>query len=313
MEKLAIIVPTKDRHAELRQLLESLSGQDTHPSQVVVVDGGKNSCKELLGEFPRLKIDYVRSLPPSLTRQRNGGIRRVVPEATLVGFLDDDVTLEKGAVSNMLKFWDSAPENTGGAGFNLNDSPYRAPTLIEKIFFVNGEKSSMILRSGFQSKVAFVDRTKRVDWLVGCLMVWRRRVFDEFMFDEWFVGYARYEDVDFSYRVGRKYGIYIVADAVVNHPNYKLEDASFSRTLGTMEIVNRIYLVRKNKGLSLALCLWACFGFFLNNLVKGVFMADRRYFLRACGNAAGFAKFVFTLGRAAEPVKRGGDGPEKRG
>jgi hypothetical protein len=42
-------------------------------------------------------------------------------------------------------------------------------------------------------------------WLSGCNNSWKRKVFDEFQFDNNLLGYSFNEDVDFSYRVYKKY------------------------------------------------------------------------------------------------------------
>lgn len=285
-EKLGIIIPTKDRPDRLNALLESISTQSIKPVQVIVVDGGDTPVKNLLEKFSELHLKYVRSTPPSLTAQRNAGIRAVCDEATLVAFLDDDIILEGDALKNMMKFWETVSEDVAGAAFNLTNELYKRPSFIEKIFLVNAEKPSRILCSGFQSKVSFQKETVSVDWLVGCVMTWRKIIFNEFMFDEWFRGYARYEDVDFSYRIGKKYKMFIVANAKVKHFN-KLENIKFSFSLGKMQVINRLYFAKKNPSLSVPLCYWACFGLFINNIIKGLLHFDQRYILRCKGNIVG--------------------------
>jgi glycosyltransferase involved in cell wall biosynthesis len=291
-EKLAIIIPTKDRPNELRRLLESISIQEVKPVQIVVVDGGDAPVENLSKKFSGLNIDYARVIPPSLTVQRNTGIRKVQHEATLVAFLDDDITLEAGALKNMMNFWESASEDTAGAAFNPTAETYEKPALMEKIFFVNTEKPGKILPSGFQSRPYSLIKNTQVEWLLGCSMLWRKIIFDEFMFDEWFTGYARYEEVDFAYRVGRRYKMFVAREARVKHPYDRLEDTSFSFSLGRMQVANRLYLARKNPGLSLLLCFWACFGLFINNMIKALLRRDKRYMLRSKGNVAGFFYFL---------------------
>lgn len=131
--------------------------------------------------------------------------------------------------------------------------------------------------------------TAPVHWLPGCAMVWKKDVFKEFMFDENFSGYARYEEVDFSYRVGKKYRMFMVADAKAQHLS-RVESTDFSFPLGKMEVLNRLYFVRKYPELSTSLCAWALFGIFLNNVLIGVLSMDIRRLYRARGNLAGFAK-----------------------
>lgn len=286
-ERLAIIIATKDRPQEITRLLKNISEQEVGPVQVIVVDGGREPVEERINKFRPLPVDYIRKIPASLTIQRNTAIRHLRDEATIVAFLDDDIIFERGSLKNMMKFWEEAQEDTGGASFNNMSDRYNKPGLLQKLFFVNADMPGRILKSGFQSKICSLDKTIQVEWLVGCAMTYRKKVFNEFMFDEWFSGYARYEDVDFSYRVGKKYKLFVVADAKVRHLN-TLEDVTFSFTLGRMEVINRLYFTGKHKDLSVILCYWALFGLFTNNMVKGILFMNRRYINRARGNLKGF-------------------------
>ena len=117
-------------------------------------------------------------------------------------------------------------------------------------------------------------------------MVFRKKILEEFEFDEHFSGYARYEDVDFTYTVGKKYRMFVLEDAGVKHLN-KPEDVNFSFSLGRMEVLNRLYFVRKNAELSILLCYWALSSILTWNALRGISNLDRRYLNRARGNIAG--------------------------
>lgn len=285
-EKLAVIIPTKDRPADLERLLKSISAQSVKPSQVIVVDGSSIPVMCAAGASGSVPVTYLRVIPASLTTQRNAGIRALGDDITLAAFLDDDVVLEDDSISNMLKFWEAAPENTGGAAFNNTLEKYKRPRLFEKLFLVNSDIPGRILVSGFQSRPYPAEGDMPVEWLPGYAMTFRKEVFREFLFDERFTGYARYEDVDISYRVGKKHGMFIVSDARIKH-FISPEKTEFSSALGRMEVTNRLYFVKKNPELSVGLCYWALFGIFVSNIVRGIFFSDTRRLLRAKGNIAG--------------------------
>ncbi|MFH1190107.1 MAG: glycosyltransferase [Candidatus Omnitrophota bacterium] len=286
-ERMGIIIATKDRPDEVVRLLESIAAQGTGPVQTIVVDGGDGTLKDILDKFRPLKIDYARADPPSLTAQRNIGIKMLTDEVTIAVFLDDDIVLQKDSLKNMIGFWEGASADTCGASFNLINEIHKKPTRLEKMFLVNTDTPNRMLRSGFQGKVAFVEKTIPASWMAGCSMAFRKEIFKEFMFDEWFSGYARYEDVDFTYRVGKKYKMFVAADAKVLHLNRVLEDMRFSVSLGKMEVANRLYFVKKYTELSLPLCYWGLLGVFLNHLSKGLFRLDMRSIRRAFGNVRG--------------------------
>ena len=291
-EKLAIVIATKDRPCELTRLLESIDRQDVKPVETLVVDGGKNSVKDLVGAFSGLNVRYIRKIPPSLTTQRNVGIRAVKGEATHIAFFDDDVILEKNCLLNMMKFWEKVSSDTVGASFNDVQDAYKGPTLLEKIFMVNAERAGKVMRSGFQSKICSLGNTMPVEWLVGCAMIYKRTIFEDHIFDEWFKGYSYGEDLDFSYMLGKKYKMFLVADAKVKHVN-NLEKEESSLSLGIMQVINRLYFVRKHRELSVPLCYWSCVGLFLNNTIKGFLQRDERYIRRSKGNMKGFVSSIF--------------------
>ena len=54
-------------------------------------------------------------LPPSLTKQRNEGIKALDKDITLAGYLDDDILLEQDAVEAMLRFWEYCADDIGGS------------------------------------------------------------------------------------------------------------------------------------------------------------------------------------------------------
>lgn len=301
-EKLAIIIPTKDRPGELKRLLESIAGQEVKPVQVIVVDGGSKELKGVLNSCINLDIEYIKKNPPSLTSQRNTGIKMLKEEASLVVFFDDDVVLQRDSLLNMMKFWDIASKDTAGAAFNLVNFPSAKVSFLEKIFLVNSEAPGRILRSGFQNKVNFLNKTLSADWLSGCAMVWRKNIFNEFRFDEWFGGYAHYEDVDFSYRISRKYKIFIVKDAQVIHKTHSI-DQRYEYALGKMQVTNRIYFVRKHPELSVILCYWACLGLLSKNLFMGIMQLRRKYFLRGLGVLSGMLFSFIRLEKIQEKIK----------
>ncbi|MFH1593899.1 MAG: glycosyltransferase [Candidatus Omnitrophota bacterium] len=294
-EELTIIIATKDRPNELIRLLESIDQGAFKPGETLIIDGGETPLKGLSkrDRFKDLNIRYVEKRPASLPMQRNIGVKALGDTATLIAFFDDDIVIEKDSLLNMMKFWESASPDTGGASFNNVSDRLRRPSILEKLFLVNTERPGMVMRSGFQSKQCQVAETIPVGWLSGCAMVYRRQVFEKFRFDEKFTGYAHCEDLDFSYRVGKGFKLFVVADARVRHLSNSESVTGASVTLGRMQVLNRLYFVKKNAELSSSLCLWACFGLFLNNLVKGIFLRDRNYLLRARGNISGFILSIF--------------------
>ncbi len=98
------------------------------------------------------------------------------------------------------------------------------------------------------------------DWLSGGVTVWRSNIFQEYSFDEWFSGYGAYEDVDFSYRVGKKYRLAVNPCAKVQHLYMDTQKKANNYRIGKKEALNRLYFVKKHRELSVFRSLWASVG-----------------------------------------------------
>lgn len=290
--KIAVIVATKNRRDDLSRLLESLMRQSRKPDQIIIVDGGDEKIDDLWRDKTSIRIDYIKVAPPSLPAQRNAGINAMDKGINIAAFLDDDITLEEDSLKNIMLFWAEAPEDAAGAAFNNIEENIKRAGMLEKLFYVNNNTAGEVLRSGFQTRPFPLKGDTEVQWLIGCAMTYRTSVFKERMFDENYKGYAPCEDVDFSYGLSMKYKLFVVENAKVRH-HFKHKKTDFSFAYGKAQVVNRMYFVKKYPALSPALCMWACFGLFLNNTLKGIVHFDKYHLLRAMGNATGFIKVLF--------------------
>lgn len=288
--KIAFVVATKDRPNDLRKMLQSLSGQTTYPEQVIIVDSSVIPVRSITKEFQTLNIKYIHHAKPSAAEQRNIGIKFVDPDVVLVGFLDDDVILEKRALEVMLKFWKTASEDLGGCAFNLMNPPPTSGTklkmssLAEWLGLYSREKG-VVMPSGWQTLTGTVSETIFVDWLPSTAAVWRREIFSNFLFDDFFDGYSYLEDLDFSYSVGKKYKLAVLADAKYWHypsPFGRVNQYQF----GKIETRNRIYLVKKH-GLSLLRCYFGIIIRFIMTMGSGLRNREHSHFKRAIGNCIG--------------------------
>jgi len=293
-DRLVFIVPTKDRPEELRRLLKSLALQIHPPDEIVIVDGSQPPLSDIVGSFPRLCLKYVRVFPPSTVRQRLAGIEAVSPAATLIGFLDDDAVLEAEALERMREFWAKASSEIGGASFNMANYPKMVASSLKASALVCGlglysREPGAVLPSGFHTMIGVLDRTREVRWLPGTAVLWRRRVIEEFRFDPWYEGYGYLEDLDFSYRVGKKYRLAVVAEARYSHypaAGGRVNEYGF----GLQEVRNRIHFVRRNQELSIGKCRLALVARAGLSLVLAVRERRAGYLRRIWGNLAGIAK-----------------------
>ncbi len=291
MNKVACIIATKDRAFELDRALRSIKDQDVLPQEIIIIDASATSSlpSEInQGIFDPLKIKYVKTQCICLPAKRNEGVALLSPDIHQVYFLDDDIVLREGAFRVMFEFWKNAPDEIAGAMFNIvNEKKPTAGVFFKRVFCTGSFKRGIVLPSGYNTLICPVSKTMDVQWLTGACMVFRREIFNTFSFDPWYEGSGSCEDLDFSYRVGRKYRLVVVADAKIEHLTGTVKRHR-NLTFGREQIKSRYYFVKKNKELSKVLCLWAGVGQLLENMVLGVLSLSGRYFLRALGNLMGF-------------------------
>jgi GT2 family glycosyltransferase len=292
--RVAFVVATKDRPEELGRLWRNLLAQSRVPDEVVVADASARPPALAAVERGRPVLRVVRTSFASAARQRNAGLDAIGPDASLVGFLDDDALLDEDAVEEMLRFWDTAGADVAGAAFNMtNHPPLDWPVLkrarLASMLGLYSRRGGEVTASGFQTMIGPVAVTEWTEWLPSGASVWRREVFSKFRFDEWFEGYSYLEDVDFSYRVGRTARLAVVAPARYRHlPAPGGRGRAFA--FGVREVLNRTYFVSKHAGLSPAKCRAALSLRLLMSLAQAVRERKASYAARAFGNAVGLMR-----------------------
>jgi len=296
---IAFVVATKDRPDELIRMWRSLRSQSRVPDEVVIVDASTRPSTLVGPQAGPPVLRYIRTAFASATRQRNIGLDAVGPEADLVGFLDDDAVLEEGAVEEMLRFWESAGAEVGGAAFNMaNHPPLDWPVLkrtrLAGSFGLYANRGGAVTASGFQTMIGPLARTEWTDWLSSGASVWRREVVRDHRFDEWYDGYSYLEDLDFSYRVGKAYKLAVVAGARYHHLQAP-GGRGGSYTFGLREVLNRVHFVKKHPELSLRKCYAALSVRLLMSLALAARERKASFVARAFGNAVGLAKSVIRV------------------
>lgn len=290
--RLAFIIPTRNRAELLSKLLTSIRSQEIQPDQIVIVDGSDIPVRPAIEKFLRDQDTCIHITPPSLTRQRNAGIEKLHPSITLAGFLDDDLEFEPGAVSALMRFWETCPENTGGAELNIINIPDKKPLsgIIRRLFCMDGPIPGMVLKSGFCTPAFPAKEDHACEWLCGGATIWSRRILDTYRFDEWYKGWAYHEDAEFSYRVAKNHPLFVVHTARVTH-NPPPVNLSKNYAFGKMGVINRYYFVTKNPELSIGFFYWSTIGEFFINILQSAW--DRN--LGGIDKARGTASAVYHI------------------
>jgi GT2 family glycosyltransferase len=132
-----------------------------------------------------------------------------------------------------------------------------------------------------------------VQWLPSGASVWRRNVFEQFQFDEYFDGYSYLEDLDFSLSVSKKYRLAVLAEAGFYHFPSSSGRINWYH-FGKVEVANRLYIVKKHQ-LSVPHCYLGLFLRFLVTSGSCLTGAGPAILKRAAGNCAGLIRCLLAL------------------
>jgi GT2 family glycosyltransferase len=211
--------------------------------------------------------------------QRNAGIDRTSGDP--VFFIDDDVELAPDCHERVLEVYAEWGTKAGG----VRATPVRParPSLLTRMyrrfFGIGGwwpESSGKVRRGFYAEGISDSAGVRKIEYMNGWFMSYRREVFDHERFDEALSGYAYKEDIDFSYRVSRHYTLVQTPHARCDHLKSGSARMS-SHQLQRMNLANQFYLHRKlmpQTRLNKAALWWALTGLFILNLGKAVQTRD---------------------------------------
>jgi len=287
-QKISIIIPTKDRPQDLARCLESLSNQTLLPDEIIIVDA--SDMEELDSSViaklnKKIKTTHLHTAA-GLTHQKNVGVKACTGDIIFV--LDDDVVLKEDFVKEIVDVFDNDSERkvAGVCGRIVSTQKHDSRSLrsmlvaaigavhraIAVVFLLRKRGDGTFRASGFPNYPYATSEVKRVEFLPGGLTAWRKEILSEFKFDEKLEGPSILEDVDFSYRVSRKYvNIYTPRAELVHNPSPVARIDTIAR--GKMLIENSYYLFKKNLPQTLKYKLafyWAVVGLGLVAILYGI-------------------------------------------
>lgn len=253
---ISVIICTKDRFADFKATLASLTRQTRLPDELVVVDSSsQDALREYLSssDIP-VAVQYLRTVP-GLTRQRNVGVEK--SQGELLFFFDDDVDLEADYIELVEKVFlnDTRIGAVGGRVANSKPVGQKSAFYWLKRLYFNTLRyvflqvdygDGRFRYSGMPTHPHLRKTSGYIECLSGCCMAFRRQVFAVARFDEKLSGYGHMEDADISRQIlNAGYKIYYEASAVLDHmvsPRNRLKE----RELAEMTVLNYAYLFRKN-------------------------------------------------------------------
>jgi len=279
----SFIIATRNRPDELVVTVKSLVEQTVLPRELCIVDSSEETPAradiEELCDKVGLPLDYHHPAPKGLTIQRNVGIDRVGGD--ILFFIDDDVYLAPDCHEEILREYDQWGPELGGVRAT-NPDPARPPMisiLWRKLFGIGGwwPEASGRMRPGFWVEgISDSAGVRKVEYMTGWFMSFRREVLEHERFDEALSGYAHKEDVDMTYRVSRRYTLVQTPKAKCEHFQTVTARLS-SHQLMRMNLANQFYLHRKNMPQTFKYRFalwWGLLGLFVLNIGRAIFKTD---------------------------------------
>lgn len=208
---VSVIIPTKNRTADLTRTIETLLKQTVQPLELIIVDQSPQPT------FTRqIKIPTVCIHDPTLsglTAARNTSIGVARGEIWL--FLDDDVLLEPQFIEEILKAY--GPNVTGASGIITNYSmPPLKQRLWETIFQIGPfrDERQAVYRDASRLRDSSPIRVRQFG---GGLMSFRASTIRHHRFDTNLTGASPGEDIDFCARLPKGSVLLIAPKARLIH------------------------------------------------------------------------------------------------
>ena len=251
MKKLnvSIIIPTRNRYNKLINTISYLSKNSFFFKELIIVDSSENKKeykKYLESKFKNLNLKIFNS-SPSISLQRNIGLRRVNKNSNYIMFLDDDIKFEKNSLRVMKNFL-IKNKKYFGIGFNLitKDHHYFIEKIKKSKLFkflgVYDSTKGKVTLSGWHTKAINLKNDTLVEWLSTQAVIYKYKIIKKKRFNVNYGIYSYLEDLDFSYEIKKKLIIHSKAryssNNIVKRNKFKF---------GQKEIINRFIFVKKFK------------------------------------------------------------------
>ena len=273
---VAIICATKNQPNNIMRMLDSIAESQIGIGQILISDGGKNLKKIIEPYKNKLKVRCIYSPISGQVLQRNYAHKFLHKKIRLVIYFDDDITIEKDALSKMVLFWNNVENHRGkslaGASFNLINAPIMHNSIFRKLFLIDIEPKGCVKKGGYAVPFCPANKTHEVSWLLGGATAWSREVLDNYPHPIDFpTKWAVCEDLIYSFPLSQTHKMFVVQDAKVRHDE-KQEIMKFSKGLfyGKSSVVMRYYFCSINKDIDSMLFFWMTFGILFGHFGKSL-------------------------------------------
>jgi len=291
LKDISVVIPTYRRASEISITLKALQPFLNEINEVIVVDQSEGTeTKEVVKKFGK-RVHYVFSKIPSITIARNKGVQASSKKTKIICFIDDDVSIKKDYFKGILEVFNTYSSAKGAAAFVPLEAGVKkeGPFIrtIKRFFFLGGRfkvNHSRIASAYGNQYPLGVTKIIGAEWLTGDNMVYLKEIFTVLTFDENLKGYTVAEDIDFSYRVAKKYpnSVYITPHAHIWH-RFSIKARYPTARLSFLNQVDHFYFNSKNLNktiLDKGKFIWCLGGITLLRILQTLFSCKKEDFLK---------------------------------
>ena len=236
MTKLAIVIASKGRPAELGLWMDHVRRQSHRPDLMIWSVAGQDDLPDL-STVPESERPIIRLADNGLCAQRNAALSALPADTDIVAFFDDDYVPSAHCLAGLISFFERSPDVVGATGQLLADGIH-SPGISLETGLAMVDEHDRVGREPVEGPLG------PVMGLYGCNMAFRCTAIEGERFDENLPLYGWQEDIDFARRVAR-HGTLCRTDAFVGVHLGSKGGRVNGRRLGYSQVANMIYLIRK--------------------------------------------------------------------
>lgn len=292
---ISVVVPTKDRPADLKKCIFSILNQTVLPEEIIIVDDG-NLFVDFVADMKKsiesssMQFQYIKKDIPGLSVSRNIGAAKA--ESPVVLFLDDDVVLDMDYIKVLKDDWNRYKDEKylggiGGVIKNMRKITFMEE-LFHKIFLLSSSVKWDVTSVGFQVWATNIRREEKVFYLPGGITSFRKSLLKEIDFRQLSPGRTPGDDVEFFMKA-KEAGYYFILDprAKLFHKKTPVaREDNFER--GLKEGYNQYLIFKDNVEKNFKNCLrffWSSTGWILRQFFAG-------HIIEGLGMIAGYLKVL---------------------
>lgn len=261
--QFSLVIATFERADELAITFAGIETQTRKPLEILVVDSSRDDrARELCAQWAaRIPVRYIFSSARSAAKQRNEGADLVNPSSSVIGFMDDDITLRPDTCEKILTvFQHDIDQKTGGISVRIDDIHRPAPSRLTRLYlrlqagYSHPTYGGKLLGPGINCLPTYHEPAEQngtlipAEWLNSGCVFYRRAPFLRERFPA-FEGYSFMEDVHLSARIGKTHRLYFHTTATCGHREGTNSQKRDHLAMARMRIRNQRIVARDVQGL----------------------------------------------------------------